>query len=547
MRKLFLLLKIIFSLVTKLQLGNATFLVVLIFTFLTTNVSFPQMQIEWAKSYPIKGKSMALDSLGNVIIVGQKDSLVYTLKYNSTGQLIWHKDTVVYPNGQSFKSAVDKYGNIYVTLEDGNSLLNILKYDSSGNHKWSVTPFVEFDRCFGIALDTLGNIFLTCESFYGARMGFLTLKYNTLGQLVWYKRYTLNTGSRSPHSIFVDLKGNAYVTGTNTDGTILDYLTIKYDSSGNQKWISSYNGRANWGDEGNSVFADNNGFCYVTGYTHITDPKISCGTIKYNNNGDSIWTRVYPVDTTGSNYNQFGNFVFADPSGNVYVSGDEMGEGWIDSKAITAMKYDNTGNLKWSRMDSDVVKNPSSVLDKDGNFYLLGDGTNYIKGVGYDKNGNKIWEYVYPYYFYGGTNILCNKNKEIYLLISSSDTLRLFKFSAVTGINNANNNSFINDFNLYQNYPNPFNPVTKIKFEVPRGSPTGAFGDDNGGGVENDRVVLKVYDILGKEIETLVNEKLNPGTYEVTFNASQYPSGVYFYSLYIDGKIIDAKRMIVLK
>jgi hypothetical protein len=58
--------------------------------------------------------------------------------------------------------------------------------------------------------------------------------------------------------------------------------------------------------------------------------------------------------------------------------------------------------------------------------------------------------------------------------------------------------------------------------------------------------VLKVYDILGKEISTLVNEKLQPGTYEVTFNASQYPSGVYFYRLITDG-YNETKRMILLK
>ena len=74
----------------------------------------------------------------------------------------------------------------------------------------------------------------------------------------------------------------------------------------------------------------------------------------------------------------------------------------------------------------------------------------------------------------------------------------------------------------------------------------GLVGNDKGGFVGNDRVVLKVYDILGKEIETLVNEKLNPGTYEVTFNASQYPSGVYFYRLQAGG-YNETKRMILLK
>jgi photosystem II stability/assembly factor-like uncharacterized protein len=106
-------------------------------------------------------------------------------------------------------------------------------------------------------------------------------------------------------------------------------------------------------------------------------------------------------------------------------------------------------------------------------------------------------------------------------------------------------------YSLRQNYPNPFNPETKIKFDIPRGSPIRAFGDDNGrgsptGAFGDDKVVLKVYDILGKEIETLVNEKLQPGTYEVTFNASQYPSGVYFYRL-ITESFIDTKKMILLK
>jgi hypothetical protein len=64
--------------------------------------------------------------------------------------------------------------------------------------------------------------------------------------------------------------------------------------------------------------------------------------------------------------------------------------------------------------------------------------------------------------------------------------------------------------------------------------------------MENGLVSLKVFDMIGKEIETLVNEKLNPGTYEVTFNASQYPSGVYFYRLKV-GEFNETKRMVLIK
>lgn len=86
------------------------------------------------------------------------------------------------------------------------------------------------------------------------------------------------------------------------------------------------------------------------------------------------------------------------------------------------------------------------------------------------------------------------------------------------------------NFSLFQNYPNPFNPSTNIRYQI-----------------SNSKFVsLKVFDILGKEIEILVNEKQSPGTYEVNWNASQYPSGVYFYRLETEG-FTDTKKMILLK
>jgi hypothetical protein len=91
-------------------------------------------------------------------------------------------------------------------------------------------------------------------------------------------------------------------------------------------------------------------------------------------------------------------------------------------------------------------------------------------------------------------------------------------------------------FSLSQNYPNPFNPSTKIKFDIPVDSRFRG----------NDNVVLKIYDILGREVVTLVNEKLQPGTYEVEWDASNYPSGVYFYKL-ITNSFNQTKRMVLIK
>jgi hypothetical protein len=102
-----------------------------------------------------------------------------------------------------------------------------------------------------------------------------------------------------------------------------------------------------------------------------------------------------------------------------------------------------------------------------------------------------------------------------------------------------NSNNLPSSYHLYQNYPNPFNPVTKIKFDI-RPPLTPLLTKEGTG------VVLKVYDIPGRDIATLVNEKLAPGTYEVEWNGSNFPSGVYFYKLTIREFTIT-RKMVLLK
>jgi len=89
-------------------------------------------------------------------------------------------------------------------------------------------------------------------------------------------------------------------------------------------------------------------------------------------------------------------------------------------------------------------------------------------------------------------------------------------------------------FLLYQNYPNPFNPTTNIKFDVPSVRQASLL------------VTLKVYDIMGKEVQTLVNESLKPGTYEATFDGSMLNSGVYFYRIQA-GDYSETKKMLMIK
>jgi hypothetical protein len=83
---------------------------------------------------------------------------------------------------------------------------------------------------------------------------------------------------------------------------------------------------------------------------------------------------------------------------------------------------------------------------------------------------------------------------------------------------------------LLQNYPNPFNPKTNISFQL----------------AVNSFAALTIYDIAGREVEILLKQQLNPGTYEVTFDAMDFSSGVYFYRL-IAGNFVDTRKLIVAK
>ncbi len=100
----------------------------------------------------------------------------------------------------------------------------------------------------------------------------------------------------------------------------------------------------------------------------------------------------------------------------------------------------------------------------------------------------------------------------------------------ITAINGNGNNNLPTEFELKQNYPNPFNPATKISFSLP----------------QPENVVLKVYNIVGQEVASLVNEHMNAGQHEVTFNAAKLASGIYFYRLKA-GSFVSVKKMMFLK
>jgi hypothetical protein len=103
------------------------------------------------------------------------------------------------------------------------------------------------------------------------------------------------------------------------------------------------------------------------------------------------------------------------------------------------------------------------------------------------------------------------------------------RWTQIVGISNISS-EIPNEWKLYQNYPNPFNPETKLNFDV----------------LKEEGVKITIYDALGREVETLVDAKLTPGKYNVTFNGAKYSSGIYFYRL-TSNSFRDIKKMLLIK
>ncbi len=118
-------------------------------------------------------------------------------------------------------------------------------------------------------------------------------------------------------------------------------------------------------------------------------------------------------------------------------------------------------------------------------------------------------------------------DSESAMMGSMSDAIS--KYQTITDVRNENLSVPLN-YSLSQNYPNPFNPSTRISFSIPK----------------QELVTLKVYNLLGEEVTTIVNSQLNPGKYNVELNANKFSSGIYFYTINA-GNFTSTKKMILIK
>ena len=177
-----------------------------------------------------------------------------------------------------------------------------------------------------------------------------------------------------------------------------------------------------------------------------------------------------------------------------------------------------------STLDTTTFNRPDGIVkDRYGNYYV---GGYYLPGIyKFDSAFSQPPEMIFP-----GISIVypTYDNNNHSLLITYYNTNTWGRVTLPVGINEPIEHP--KEFQLNQNYPNPFNPSTNIKYQI----------------TSNKLVTLKVFDVMGREMETLVNGKQPAGTYEVTFNGSKFSSGVYYYRLESNG-FNRTKQMVLIK
>jgi uncharacterized delta-60 repeat protein len=324
-------------------------------------------------------QGVAVDNLGNVYVAGFSGGSgtgqdYATIKYNSAGQEEWvaHYNGPANGDDEANAIAVDAFGNVYVTGFSGRIGTHFdcttVKYNSSGEQLWvvrrnMVPPSGGVSDTAGkaIAVDSSGNVYVTgVISATGLPASlWVTIKYNESGEEQWITQYHGPTNEPdAANAIAVDTSGNVYVTGASSRPPIgSDYTTIKYNSAGQEEWVARYHGPVSSFDAANAIAVDVSGNAYVTG---------TYATIKYDSAGQEQWVAPYP--------NGVAYALAIDNSGNVFVTGQTTkNEAYPDYATI---KYNASGEQQWVAYyngpgnGNDIPK--GIALDGEGNVYVTG-------------------------------------------------------------------------------------------------------------------------------------------------------------------------------
>jgi hypothetical protein len=249
-----------------------------------------------------------------------------TLKYDSAGSLLWSRmysvsGATVVVGDFSGAVAVNSAGQVYATgvlfAQTGASTFT-LKYDPDGTLLWSAA-YPSSTYAQRIALDGSGNVYVGATGRRGSENHFLVLKYNPAGSLLWSGTYEgLGQFDNNLTDIAVDSAGNVFLAGNSSGAASHDIVTAKFSADGTRQWVSRYNNESvNSSETARRVAIDSSGSVYVAGYTYGGASQHDFLALKYDANGNQKW--VFKHDEAGGP-DFVGDFALG-PGGTVFLAG----------------------------------------------------------------------------------------------------------------------------------------------------------------------------------------------------------------------------------
>jgi uncharacterized delta-60 repeat protein len=217
----------------------------------------------------------------------------------------------------------------------------------------------------------------------------------------WVRKYN-GTGSHNDwgSDMVVDAQGNVYVTGrSQAPNDYDDCVTLKYNTNGVEQWVNRYNGSANLNDEGDYIAIDGQGNVYVAGCVSNANSTSDYLAIKYNSNGETLWTRKY--NGPGNGYD-FPYAIAVDGQANVYITGESQGSG-TDADWAT-IKYNTNGLQQWvTRQNGSANLYDAAwgiAVDGSYNVYVTGQiqtssSNSDMLTIKYNSNGSAVWMQTY--------------------------------------------------------------------------------------------------------------------------------------------------------
>jgi hypothetical protein len=489
---------------------------------------------------------------GGYAMAGYTDSFVggnfdmYIVKLDSSGNLQWSRTVGGTGIDVAYSIIQTTDGGYAVAGYTGNPNLGvfsdfyIMKLDAGGNLQWSKAIGGRgINVSYSIVQTTDGGYAVAGYTNVTGNGDFYIVKIDASGNFQWSRTVGVITDDKA-FSIIQTTDGGYAVAGETTSfgAGSYDMYIVKLDAGGNLQWNKTVGGGQS--EEANSIIQTTDGGYAVAGYTMsfaagIRDMYI----VKLNSSGTLQWSRT----VGGTNYDQAYSIIQT-TDGGYAVAGYTMSFG-AGNADMYIVKLDAGGTLQWSwtvggtndEFGYSIIQTTGGGYAVAGFTYSFGMGNDDMFIVKLDASGNTCSNMTSPSSITGSGGTLGSPTTIIFPQTFSDSTVSsssgtggtLTTICTTIGIQPISN-EIPSSFELSQNYPNPFNPTTKFKFQIVKLSDT----------------KVTVYDVLGKEVAILVNQQLKPGTYEVEWIATNYPSGVYFYNLSA-GDFTETKKMVLIK